>query len=130
LHRDGDALPIDGARYVAERIPNARFVELHGDDHWPWVEDPDEVCDHVEEFVTGHRSAPPTDRVLATVMFTDIVGSTERGRVLSTGVRGCPRHPDGRAQPAAANSFTSSGSGSPSPLITLTRVLASDSALM
>jgi class 3 adenylate cyclase/pimeloyl-ACP methyl ester carboxylesterase len=82
MHRDGDPLPIDGARYVAEHIPGARFVELHGDDHWPWVGDPDEVCDHVEEFLTGHRTVPQTDRVLATVMFTDIVGSTERASEL------------------------------------------------
>jgi pimeloyl-ACP methyl ester carboxylesterase len=82
MHRDGDMIPIGGARYVAERIPNARFVELHGDDHWPWVYDPDEVCDHIEEFLTGHRAAPKTDRVLATVMFTDIVGSTERATEL------------------------------------------------
>jgi pimeloyl-ACP methyl ester carboxylesterase len=78
MHRDGDTIPIAGGRYVAEHIPGARFVELHGDDHWPWVGDPDEVVDHVEEFLTGHRSGPPPDRILATVMFTDIVGSTER----------------------------------------------------
>jgi class 3 adenylate cyclase len=82
LHRDGDALPVEGARYVADHIPDARFVELQGDDHWPWIADPDEVCDLVEEFLTGQRSAPPTDRVLATVMFTDIVGSTERASEL------------------------------------------------
>jgi class 3 adenylate cyclase len=82
MHRDGDTIPIEGARYVADHIPGARFVELHGDDHWPWVGDPDEVCDHVEEFLTGHRSTPPADRVLATVMFTDIVGSTERASEL------------------------------------------------
>jgi class 3 adenylate cyclase len=82
LHRDGDMLPVGGGRYVAEHIPGARFVEMHGDDHWPWVGDPDEVCDHVEEFLTGHRSPAPIDRVLATVMFTDIVGSTERASEL------------------------------------------------
>jgi pimeloyl-ACP methyl ester carboxylesterase len=82
MHRDGDTIPIEGGRYVAEHIPSARFVELHGDDHWPWVGDPDEVCDHVEEFLTGHLSVPPPDRVLATVMFTDIVGSTERASEL------------------------------------------------
>ena len=82
IHRDGDALPLEGARYVAEHIPDARFIELHGDDHWPWVAGPEEVCDYVEEFLTGHRAAPPTDRILATVMFTDIVGSTERASEL------------------------------------------------
>jgi pimeloyl-ACP methyl ester carboxylesterase/class 3 adenylate cyclase len=78
MHRDGDTIPIGGGRYVAGHIPGAKFIELKGDDHWPWVGDPDEVCDHVEEFLTGHRSVPEPDRVLATVMFTDIVGSTER----------------------------------------------------
>ena len=78
LHRTGDMLPIEGARYMAERIPGARLIEMEGDDHWPWIIDPDEVCGHVEEFVTGSRSEPETDRVLATVLFTDIVGSTER----------------------------------------------------
>ncbi|MFL5907041.1 MAG: alpha/beta fold hydrolase [Solirubrobacterales bacterium] len=78
IHREDDLLPFDGARYIAERIPNSTFVKLAGDDHWPWIADPDEVCDQVEQFLTGHRAAPPSERVLATVMFTDIVGSTER----------------------------------------------------
>ena len=82
LHRDGDPNVIEGARYVADRIPGARFVELHGDDHWPWVGDPYEVCDHVEEFVTGQMPEADPDRVLATVLFTDIVGSTERATAL------------------------------------------------
>jgi pimeloyl-ACP methyl ester carboxylesterase len=78
MHRDGDTIPFGGGRYVADHIPSSRFVELHGEDHWPWLDDPEEVCDHVEEFLTGHRSERAVDRVLATVMFTDIVGSTER----------------------------------------------------
>jgi class 3 adenylate cyclase len=82
LHRTGDIVPIGGARYVADRIPGARLVEMEGEDHWPWIEDPDEVCDHVEEFLTGTRREPETDRVLATVLFTDIVGSTERAAQL------------------------------------------------
>jgi pimeloyl-ACP methyl ester carboxylesterase/class 3 adenylate cyclase len=82
IHRDGDNLPFEGGRYVAEHIPGARFVGLHGEDHWPWGESPDEVCDHVQEFITGQRAVPPPDRVLATVMFTDIVGSTERASEL------------------------------------------------
>ena len=77
LHRTGDMLPIEGARYMAERIPGARLIEMEGDDHWPWMSDPEEVCGHVEEFVTGGRHEPETDRVLATVLFTDIVGSAE-----------------------------------------------------
>jgi class 3 adenylate cyclase/pimeloyl-ACP methyl ester carboxylesterase len=82
MHRDRDTIPFGGGRYVADHIHGARFVELHGEDHWPWVGDPDEVCDHVEEFITGHRAPPPSERILATVMFTDIVGSTERASEL------------------------------------------------
>jgi class 3 adenylate cyclase len=82
MHRDGDTIPFQGGKYVADHIPGSHFIELHGDDHWPWVGDPDEVCDHVEEFLTGQRSERPIDRVLATVMFTDIVGSTERASQL------------------------------------------------
>jgi len=82
LHRDGDTIPFGGGRYVADHIPGSRFIELHGEDHWPWVGDPEEVCDHVEEFLTGARAIRSVDRVLATVMFTDIVGSTERASEL------------------------------------------------
>ena len=78
LHRRGDVIPIEGARYMAERIPGAKMIEMEGEDHWPWIDNPDEVCDHIEEFVTGARPAPEPDRVLATVLFTDIVASTAR----------------------------------------------------
>ena len=82
LHRSGDrdSRPEEG-RYIAERIPGARFVELSGDDHFPCI-DPDQILDEVEEFLTGVRRAPAADRVLATVLFTDIVGSTERAAQL------------------------------------------------
>jgi DNA-binding SARP family transcriptional activator/pimeloyl-ACP methyl ester carboxylesterase len=82
LHRTGDMLPIEGARWLAGQIPGARFVELPGDDHWPWLSDPDEVVDEVEEFLTGERRGRKPDRALATVLFTDIVGSTERATEL------------------------------------------------
>ena len=82
LHRTGDLdAQIDEGRYLAARIPGARFVELAGDDHVPFVE-PDQVLDEVEEFLTGVRPAPVSDRVLATVLFTDLVGSTERATEL------------------------------------------------
>jgi len=78
LHRSGDRdAHVDEGRYIAERIPGARFVELPGDDHVPFV-DPDQILDHVEEFLTGARPATPSDRVLATLLFTDLVGSTEK----------------------------------------------------
>jgi pimeloyl-ACP methyl ester carboxylesterase len=79
LHRTGDLIaPIEGARLMAERIPNARLVEFEGTDHVPFTGDFNPVVDEMEEFLTGTRHAPPHDRVLATVMFTDIVDSTRR----------------------------------------------------
>jgi len=82
LHRTGDRdARVEEGRYIASRIPNARFVELPGDTHVPFWE-PDDVVDEVEEFVTGVRPARVADRVLATILFTDLVASTERARTL------------------------------------------------
>jgi class 3 adenylate cyclase/alpha-beta hydrolase superfamily lysophospholipase len=79
LHRSGDQVAlVGGGRYLAEYIPGAKYVELSGEDHFPWTGDADAVLDEVEEFLTGARHGPELDRVLATVLFTDIVGSTER----------------------------------------------------
>jgi pimeloyl-ACP methyl ester carboxylesterase/DNA-binding winged helix-turn-helix (wHTH) protein len=79
VQRTGDlAMRVDGARYMAERIPGARYVELPGDDHFPWVGDADGLLDEVEEFLTGERATRDVDRVLTTILFTDIVGSTAR----------------------------------------------------
>lgn len=78
LHRrDERVVPVEAARYIAERIEGARLIELPGEDHIPFV-DPDQILDPVEEFLTGQRPEPRVDRALATVLFTDIVGSTER----------------------------------------------------
>ncbi len=82
LHRTGDAdSRVEEGRYIAEHIPGARFVELEGDDHLPWI-DADQILDEIEEFLTGVRRGPASDRVLATVLFTDIVGSTDRAAEL------------------------------------------------
>jgi class 3 adenylate cyclase len=79
MHRAGDrALPLAGSRYIAERIPGARFVEFAGDDHVPWTGDVDPVLAEIQAFVTGVRPVEEADRVLATVMFADIVDSTQR----------------------------------------------------
>lgn len=79
LHRDGDrVLSIEHARYMAQRIPGAKLVELKGIDHVPWVGGGEDILGPVEEFLTGARQEVEPDRVLATVLFTDIVGSTER----------------------------------------------------
>jgi class 3 adenylate cyclase len=82
LHRTGDRdTNIEEGRYVASRIPGARFVELAGEDHVVSA-DPDQIADEIETFLTGARPSPPSDRVLATVLFTDLVGSTERATEL------------------------------------------------
>lgn len=83
LHRVGDQMtPIEGARYLAEHIEGAKYVELPGEDHFPWVGDVEALLGEVEEFLTGVRRGPDIDRVLATVLFTDIVRSTERAAAL------------------------------------------------
>jgi pimeloyl-ACP methyl ester carboxylesterase len=78
-HRRGDRVVNRRAgEELASQIPGARYVELPGIDHLPWAGDAEGVLGEIEEFLTGARSTPEPDRVLATVMFTDIVGSTER----------------------------------------------------
>ena len=83
VHRVGDRVtPVGGGRHIAKQIPGAKYVELAGVDHFPWAGNSDAVLDEVEEFLTGVRHGPEPDRVLATVMFTDIVGSTEHAAAL------------------------------------------------
>jgi pimeloyl-ACP methyl ester carboxylesterase len=86
LHRKGDSsVPVEAGRYLAQHIPGAKYVELPGDDHLLQAFDQDVLdllLDEMEEFITGAHSRPEPDRVLATVMFTDIVGSTERAAEL------------------------------------------------
>lgn len=82
LHRTGDLdAQVEEGRYIADRIPGARFIELPGDIHVPWV-DADQLLDPIEEFLTGVRPSGLADRVLATILFTDIVDSTDRVRAL------------------------------------------------
>ena len=86
LHRVGDAdSNVNEGRYIADRIPGARFVELAGADHLPYVGDVDAVVGEVEEFLTGTRAAPDSDRVLTTVLFVDLVGSTSLAATLGDG---------------------------------------------
>ena len=83
LHRTGDRTShVRNGRAVAEAIPTARLVEFPGHDGYPWAGDADSLLDEIEEFVTGQRRRPNVDRALATVLFTDIVGSTERAEQL------------------------------------------------
>jgi class 3 adenylate cyclase len=83
LHRIGDLdVKVEEARWIASQISGAKLVELPGDDHLIWAGDVDGLVDEVEHFLTGVRPVREPDRVLATVMFTDIVGSTERAAAL------------------------------------------------
>jgi pimeloyl-ACP methyl ester carboxylesterase len=82
LHRvDDPVCHVENARYLAKHIPDAAYVELPGSAHLPWVGG-SEIVDEIREFLTGVREAPEPDRVLATVLFTDIAGSTERAAEL------------------------------------------------
>jgi class 3 adenylate cyclase len=86
IQRAGDReVNADEERWIASQIPSAKYVELPGDDHLPWIGDSDRLLDEVQEFLTGIRRGPDPDRILATVLFTDIVGSTERAAALGDG---------------------------------------------
>ncbi|HEY8639930.1 MAG TPA: adenylate/guanylate cyclase domain-containing protein [Solirubrobacterales bacterium] len=79
IHRtDERVVSVGNGRYMAEHIPGARLLEQPGDDHLPWLGDADGLLDAIEEFVTGSRHHVDEDRILATVLFTDIVDSTRR----------------------------------------------------
>jgi class 3 adenylate cyclase len=83
IHRsEARFTPRENGRYLAENIPGAGYVEVEGDDTFLWAGDPGPILDEVEEFLTGRRTLPDIDRVLATILFTDIVGSTERAAAL------------------------------------------------
>ena len=84
LHHGGNRyIRVGHGQYLARPIPGAKYVELPGEDHWWYVGDGDAVLDEVQEFLTGAREASEEeDRVLATVLFADIVGSTERAATL------------------------------------------------
>jgi class 3 adenylate cyclase len=77
MHRRDDRIAaIENGRYIADHIPGARMIEYDGADHLFWIGDTDALLDDVEEFLTGVRPVPEPDRILATVLFTDIVAST------------------------------------------------------
>jgi len=77
FHAVGDQVcHVENARFLARTIEGARYVETEGADHLPWAEDADRFMGEVQEFLTGERARPTPDRVLATVLFTDIVDST------------------------------------------------------
>jgi len=79
LHRSGDrALNVDHGRYLAQHIQGAKYVELSGDDHQPWMGDMNAVCNEIEAFLTRVHSTPDPDRILTTVLFTDIADAPAR----------------------------------------------------
>jgi class 3 adenylate cyclase len=83
LHRTGDTrVSVEAGRFLGSTIPGAKYVELPGIDHVLWVGDVDRIADEMEEYLTGSRSEVEPDRVLATVLFTDIVGSTKKASEL------------------------------------------------
>lgn len=83
LHRTDDrATLVGGGRYLAEHIAGAKYVEFPGQDHFAWVGDTSAILDEVEEFLTGERRPRDVDRILATLLFVDIVGSTVRAAEL------------------------------------------------
>jgi class 3 adenylate cyclase len=79
LHRTADqAIEVEQSRFLAGHIPGAKLVELAGEDHFWWVGNTDAIANEIAEFLTGERPQTDSDRVLATVLFTDIVDSTKR----------------------------------------------------
>ena len=84
IHRRDDVtVNVEGGRLLAERIPNAKYVELSGIDHLPFVgENPNQILDEMAQFLTGELRPIETERILATVLFTDIVDSTKRAAEL------------------------------------------------
>jgi class 3 adenylate cyclase len=76
LHREGDPTHAPRSRFLGRHIPGARMVELPGREYYPFLGDQDTLLGEIEEFLTGTRSRPDVDRVLATVLFTDIVDAT------------------------------------------------------
>jgi class 3 adenylate cyclase len=82
IRNDGDILVShEVSRYLADQIPNAQYVVLPGRDHFDWREE-DGVTHEIQEFLTGERSVPETERILSTILLTDIVGSTDRATEL------------------------------------------------
>lgn len=79
IQRQGDCITkVEGARYISGQIPNAKYIEMPGSGHWPWIGDADTVLTEVEEFLTGTRGTSYSNRKLATILFSDIVNSTDK----------------------------------------------------
>jgi len=86
VHRTGDRMiNIEHGRYIARQIPNAKYVELPGEDHAPWVGDTDAISEAIRAFATGTRNSPEPDLVLATILCTDIVDAATHTRQIGAG---------------------------------------------
>lgn len=78
IHAKGDrTIEFEHGRYLAENIPGAKFVEIESEDHLPWLVGSEHILQSIQEFLTGSRPRAAGNRVLSTIMFTDIVGSTQ-----------------------------------------------------
>ena len=78
IHAREDTMPVQYGRYLADHVPGARYLEVDGADHAPWFTEPDTILTEIEEFLTGSHAAPSqSHRALRTVLFTDIVASTQ-----------------------------------------------------
>jgi class 3 adenylate cyclase len=138
LDRTGEAAFNRGhAGYLAEHIPGARLVRLHGDETLPFLGDTDELLGEIEEFLTGERRGRDIDRMLATVLFTDIVGSTERAATLGDGawrsllaehdrrIRSCLARHDGREVKTVGDGFLATFDG-PARAVRAAQAIARD----
>jgi hypothetical protein len=121
--RDNQLVDVAHGRYLASHIAGSRYAEVDGDDYLPFVGDAEAILAEIEEFLTGGRPTIERDRVLATVQFTDIVGSTEKAAVLGDAawlpqrhhqtVRGLPeRH---RRRESAGDGFLPPSTVPPGP---------------
>ena len=82
IHAIDDIVPVQFGRYLADHIPRARMLEVPGKDHAPWMYEGDVTIDSIEKFLTGSQPRAPAQRALRTILFTDIVGSTERAAAM------------------------------------------------
>ncbi|MEZ5078883.1 MAG: adenylate/guanylate cyclase domain-containing protein [Solirubrobacterales bacterium] len=139
MHRRQDmAVNVRAARWLAEQIGDSSYVEFEGRDHFPWVGDSDSALATIEEFLTGVRPAATPERVLATVVFTDIVDSTRRATELGdhrwrqlleehqTLVRACLQRFEGREVKTTGDGFLATFEG-PSRAVEFARQVATES---
>ena len=85
MHRKGDrAVNVEHGRYLANHIANARYIELSGEDHAPWVGDTEAICNEIRNFAAGVPAVPPPDMALATILFADAVELAAEAGVVAT----------------------------------------------